>query len=460
MPIKNGGFHLSNAYGICDVRGIYGKEIDNEDAKRLGWAIGYYLEENGFKKDVIVGGDIRISTPILKKSLIQGLLDSGCNIIDIGIVSTPIIYVTKDYLNIDCSIMVTASHNPKNYNGFKVNIGKLPNHPDEIKKVWNYVKNAKKGKGSGQIKYINPYEYYFNKIKGYFKNNGEIRIVIDSGNGCCAKYSGNIFSELGFETKEINNNPDGNFPNRSPDFSVVGSLNCLQEEVLLQNAAMGIAFDSDGDRVGFINDKGHLVNLDYSFLLFIYSILEHKKGLIVFDLKYSQLITQQIIALGGEPLITKAGYAFVVRSFLENKAILFGEFPGHYGIRDFGRDDGIFNGLIIAFYLQNRGIALSRMFEGLPTYYNTEVINIKMNDYLQIRKILNKLEKSETDAIYIDKKDGLKIFYKYGWALIRSSVSSPTLSMRFEGNTKDNLERIISSFKKKIPLLKECAKCQ
>ncbi len=451
MPVDDKGqFRLSRAYTCCDIRGIVGVEVQPEDGYRLGRAIGYLLERQA--KTVVVGGDIRISTPELKAALIDGFLSAGCHVLDAGIIPTPVFYFAKEKFGVAAGVMVTASHNPPDHNGFKVAIGDVPNSEEELRALWSMVEAGEAGSGKGRLEKIEVVKDYVALVKSFFEPNGRVRVVVDSGNGSCGQIGPRLLRELGYEVTELFSEPDGMFPNRGPDTAKPENLALVGREVVKQRAAVGMAYDGDGDRLAFVDEKGQVISTDHQFLLFIRDVLSREKGVVVYDLKCSDIVPEEVRRFGGTPIMEKTGHTFIKRRFLLEHAVMSGELTGHYAFRELGRDDGMYAALRLARIVQGLDRPLSEVIAEMPRYTITPDIRMKLSDE-QIADVLNTIKRQLASEGEISELDGVRVQFPAGWGLARQSITAPELTLRFEGHTPEDLARIMGRFAQTVPLI-------
>ena len=452
MPINpEGTFVLSRAYSSGDIRGEVGRELRAEDALRLGRAISYALERQGEQKRVVIGGDVRLSTPELKAALLEGLLSAGCHVYDLGTVPTPAFFMAKERLQTPAGVMVTASHNPPNHNGFKPIIGNLPNTEQELRELWSLVQEGRSGTGKGRVERVEIIAEYLRHLKSFF-GEGRLRVVIDSGNGCCGPVAPGLFRELGYEVVEQFSEPDGLFPNRAPDSAKPENLGLLGKRVIEEKAQLGIGYDGDGDRASFVDEKGEVVDSDRTFVLYIRDVLRRPGGAVVYDLKCSDIVPQQVQALGGVPIMEKTGHTFIKRTFLLKQAVLAGELTGHYSFRDLGRDDGIYASLRMAEIAQALSEPLSEQVARIPRFHTTQDLRFRMSEP-EITESLARLRLALAKDARIIEIDGVRAQYPEGWGLARSSITAPELTLRFEGYTQEGLRRVIERFACILPEL-------
>ncbi len=452
MPLDSKGqFKLSRAYTCCDIRGVVGTEVQPIDGYRLGQAIAYVLDRDGQPKRVTVGGDVRVSTPELKAALIDGLLSAGCHVVDLGILPTPVFYFGKEKLGTSAGVMVTASHNPPDNNGFKVAIGDLPNTEEELRALWSLVEAGESSSGPGQIERIDVIGDYVAHVESFFQPTVRIKIVVDSGNGSCGQIGPRLLRDMGYDVVELFSEFDGAFPNRGPDTAKPENLAPLGREVVRQRADLGVAYDGDGDRLGFVDEKGQVVGSDHAFLLFIRDALSQEKGAVVYDLKCSDIVPEEARALGGRPIMEKTGHTFIKRTFQLEQAALSGELTGHYAFRELGRDDGMYTALRLARIVQNLGRPLSGVVAEMPRYHITPDIRIKLTDP-EIAEVLDQIKRGLAEG-EISELDGVRVQFPEGWGLARPSITTTELTLRFEGYTPEGLTHVMERFAQAAPMI-------
>jgi len=276
--------------------------------------------------------------------------------------------------------------------------------------------------------------------------------VLDPGNGSLSLLAPALFQELGFDVSSINAKPDGNFPNRPPDSAKAENLVKLGQAVLEQHADLGIAFDGDGDRMGFVDETGRAIDPDRAFLVFIHDVLQRKSGAVVYDLKCSDTIPQAITALGGIPLMEKTGHGFIKYSFLQHHAVLAGELTGHFSFDEIRRDDGLYAALRLTQVVQKLGQPLSVYIDSFPQFNNTPDIRLKASP-AEIVATLQAIKNCFSGVEKITELDGVRVDFANGWGLVRGSINSPEITLRFEGRTKANLLDIIAQFIPVHPLI-------
>lgn len=440
-----------------DIRGVYGKNITEELAARLGTAFGAYLIENG-KNECVVGYDNRVSGEKLVENLMRGLVNTGINIKFIGMVTTPILNYATISLNIEAGIMVTASHNPANENGFKI-FGENFLHlkRSELDKVYEYIKTPLQIKGRGSIEFINIIDKYINMLETYIlKGSRRLKIAIDTGNGTTSLFIRDIISKFNIEPIYLNVESDGRFPKHNPDPNNDKNLEELKKVVKEQNCDFGIAYDGDGDRVGIVDELGNTIESDKLIAIFSRNIIPktlNKKVLI--DVKCSNALVEDIKSLGAEPIMVKNGSAFIETELNIRDILIGGEYSGHIFFRDkfYGFDDGIYASLRLYEILSNTNVKCSNLLEGYTHYFNTPEIKVKTTDEKKWDIVSNVKEYVISKGYEYLDIDGVRVMFDDGWALIRCSNTGPNLTLRFEAKTEERLEDIKNEFETLISKL-------
>lgn len=423
-------------YKDCDIRGIYGVEFDEKNAWLIGRAVGTMMTGNR----LVVGGDVRISTPVLKQSLINGLRESGAHIIDIGTVPTPVFYFSLKKLQADGGVMVTASHNPAKYNGFKLMLGDMPITPEIIKKIESMVNSGEFIQGSGNYQLTDVRQAYVEKMTACFKP-GNLKVVLDCGNGTVGDLAPLLFGELGYEVVPLYCEPDGSFPNRHPNPAIYENLTDLKNLVIASGADFGAAFDGDGDRVVFVDDRGRVVNSEHSFVVFIREYLKDKPSSVVYDIKSSSIVADTVRQLNGKPIIERSGHAFIKRSFLENNSALAGEISGHFFFGELGHDDGIYAALKMADILSHKKERLSDIVDGIPKTLITPDIRVHC-PYDRQESWLTRVHEAAPE-FQVSLIDGVRVEFNYGWLLIRKSVTEEGITLRIEARNEAAMKKIV-----------------
>lgn len=430
-------------FHACDIRGIAGIELTNDIAHKIGLAIGVKLAG----QKVVVGGDIRLSTPVLKEIMIKALLQSGCDVIDIGTVATPVFYYALKVTQGTGGVMVTASHNPAPYNGFKLVLGSSPVSEADILEIKQLVEESAFVSGSGILTKLPIVDEYIAYTQALAQTS-KLRVVVDAGNGATAEIAPALFRELGYDVIELYCQPDGNFPNRSPNPALAENLQGLGEKVRQSGANLGVAFDGDGDRVAFVDENGRAVDNDDIIVLLARYYLEKTPGAIIYDAKCSMVAPEEIIKAGGRPIMARAGHTFCKAAFLQEEALFAGEISGHFFFRELGYDDGMFAGLKVCEFVASHG-SLAGLVDEIPNYVLTPDIRINYKG-TDKAAILDGVAKSL--AQYRPNRiDGVRIEFNDGWGMIRASVTEPLFTLRFEAKSDQRLQEIIEILLSALP---------
>lgn len=446
-----------NIFREYDIRGIISVDLKDDTLTLLGKAFATYFIKNG-KNSLILGRDNRLSSDHIRDLLLDVFTSSGLNVIDIGTVITPIFYFASKILNIDAGIMITASHNPPEYNGFKVLLGESTIYGEEIRNILKIIEeNSFKSLsklGYREIKDIyDLYESHLHSILTLGKK--KIKIALDCGNGTASLSAPKILEDFSIEVKKLYCESDPSFPNHFPDPVKVENLTDLIKVVRSEKCDVGISLDGDGDRLGIVDEKGNIIWGDMLMILFSRDVLKrHPNAKILFDVKCSQLLADEVKKLGGIPIMYKTGHSLIKAKMREVGAILAGEMSGHMFFKDeyFGFDDAIYAALRLIRILSNSDQSLSEMLSNLPKVYSTPEIRVKTSEK-------EKFELVERAKDYLTKNyeaitiDGVRIKIKDGWGLIRASNTAPEIIVRCEAQTEDTLNLIKSEIENSLPSL-------
>lgn len=428
-----------------DIRGIVPATLTDEVAHALGRAFGQQALREG-EKTVAVGRDGRLSGPALSAALIRGLVEVGVDVIDVGKVTTPMLYFAASTL---CSsgIQVTGSHNPKDYNGFKMVMAGRAIYGDEIQALRHIMEadSAPASATHGKIRNINILGPYRDRIVGDVKLARKMKIVVDSGNGIAGASAPGIFRALGCEVIELYSEVDGNFPNHHPDPSKPENLKELIATLKTSGAELGLAFDGDGDRLGIVTREGNNIYPDRQMMLFARDVLSRVPGgTIVFDVKCSQRVAPAIREAGGQPLMYKTGHSLIKAKMREIGSPLGGEMSGHIFFKErwFGFDDGTYAGARLL-EIVSRSPDSSAVLDGLPTSFSTPELNVKCKEGEPHAVVEQLIAKAKFAApAEVSTIDGVRVDWPDGFGLIRASNTTPVLVLRFEGHTPEAMHRI------------------
>ena len=438
----------SEIFRAYDIRGIFERELSQDLIYKIGQAVGsQVLDENS--KQIYVGRDGRISGNVVSDRCIEGILATGCDVIFIGLVHTPLLYfatfegVTKN------GVMITGSHNPKEYNGFKIVINNSSLKEDDIQNLKLKIEQSDFKVGSGKLSKENFNKTYVKKISTKINIKNKLKIVLDCGNGSGGVLGPEILRNYSSELIELFCEVDGNFPNHHPDPSEPKNLSKLIETVKKENADLGIAFDGDGDRLGVIDSEGEMIFPDRYLALMAEDILrKNESGKIVFDVKCSKQLERIIKRNNGIPIMTKTGHSFIKSEIARTEAILGGEMSGHIFYNDnwYGFDDGIFASLRLLEILSTQNISTHEVFKKIPKMFSTPEIKISINDaekFRVVEELKNNFKPEGYNSILLD---GLRLEEEDSWGLIRASNTTPALVLRFEANTEKKLMQIKELF--------------
>jgi phosphomannomutase/phosphoglucomutase len=432
-------------YQACDIRGIFGQELDLVTARRISAALGVILTG----KKVIVGGDVRLSTPQLQAILNEELISAGCHVIDIGTVPTPVLYFALKILGGEGGVIITASHNPAPYNGFKMIIGPQPVSEKDIQHIRSLAEKGERVSGRGTYATYDVQEAYLQAMAGKLTA-GKLKVVVDAGNGACSHWAPALFRSVGHDVLELFCEPDGRFPNRPPNPALAENLERLGQVVVDHQADLGIGFDGDGDRVSFVDEQGQAIDNDKIIVLFARHYLGKEPGTVVYDAKCSMVVPEAIKELGGRAVMARAGHTFAKASFLQENALFAGEISGHFFFRELGHDDGMFGGLKTAELLTLARQPLSALVAGIPVYPLTPDIRIPYSGNDK-EAVLQGIARKLTDYP-LNLIDGVRLEFEDGWGMIRASVTEPLFTLRFEARTKQRLQEIARMLVKAMPV--------
>ncbi len=445
-----------------DIRGIVGKTIDEAFAEHLGRAFGSEAVKAG-EKAVAVGRDGRLSGPGLVAALVRGLASTGLDVVDIGAVTTPMLYyvaATRGKHGCNSGIMVTGSHNPKDYNGFKMVLAGRAIYGDDIQKLRQRIEAEDYVKAKGRSATMDIVAEYARRITSDCKLTRRMKIVVDSGNGIPGASAPGILRALGCDVTELYSEVDGDFPNHHPDPSKPENLADLIRTVKETGAEIGLAFDGDGDRLGVVTKEGNIIYPDRQLMLFAADILSRNKGAtIIYDVKCTQRLAPVIKKAGGKPLMWKTGHSLVKAKMKEMKAPIAGEMSGHifFGERWYGFDDATYTAARLLEIL-SRGKNPSKVLNSLPTSFNTPELNVLCEEGEPKELVDKLLATAKFPGAEVSTIDGIRADYKDGFGLIRSSNTTPVLVMRFEGHTPEALHRIETDFMEALRKVKPDAK--
>lgn len=435
-----------------DIRGIVGKTLDAGIARSIGLAFGTAARAKG-EHTVVIGRDGRLSGPELSQALASGLQRAGVDVIDLGLVATPMVYFATEVLEAKSGIMVTGSHNPPDYNGFKMVLSGEAIHGEAIQSLYQAILRRDLANGNGSYRTHDIKEAYIERITSDVKLARPMKIAVDCGNGVAGAVAGDLYRAMGCEVIELFCEVDGHFPNHHPDpahpENLQDLIRCLKES----DAEIGLAFDGDGDRLGVVTKDGNIIYPDRQLMLFAKDVLSrHPNEQILYDVKCTRHLSDWIAQYGGKPLMWKTGHSLVKAKMRETGAPIGGEMSGHIFFKDrwYGFDDGLYAGARLL-ELLSREEDLTRVLNALPQSSSTPELHL----HLQEGESFSLIEKLQKDAKFPGAKqiitiDGLRVEYADGFGLARPSNTTPVVVMRFEAETKEALARIQNDFRQVI----------
>ena len=433
----------SNVFREYDIRGIVEEDFSEDFIYDLGMAIGTKFLILG-EKQIAISGDLRKTTDFIRFKLIEGLIDTGMNVIDLGTLPTPVNYYSMYFLEgINCSVQITGSHNSMTYNGFKISYNQGPFYGEDITELKQIINKKNYLKGSGKVKYTALLDDYFSLLKNKISINKRLSIAMDCLNSCAALIAPKIFKEFDIDLIEINCNPNGACLSDSPDPTLDKNLIQLIESVQSNKCDFGIAYDGDADRLVVVDEKGQIIRSDILLALFSLYLVSPGDS-VVFDVKCSKSVEDIVRKKKGNPIMCKTGHSFIKKKMKESNAIIGGEMSGHLFFADdyFGYDDAIYASLRLSELIANMNKTLSELIEDIPVYSSSPEIRIQCNNDEEKFKITDKLVDYFKHKYDCDCIDGVKIKFHNGWGLVRASNTQPVLVCRFESNTDEGLEEI------------------
>lgn len=439
-----------NIFRGYDIRGVYPTEIDVDTAYTIGLGFGSYIKEQG-KTACIIGYDNRTSSETLYQALTTGILETGINIISLGLCTTPMYYYACIKLQTYSGIMITASHNPKDDNGFKFAFDESGNcKGQEIQDFLSYIIKGKFQQGTGSLSTYDIKNEYFTLFKESLAfGNRRVKVVIDPGNGTTSIIAKELFESFPIDVITINGQSDGTFPNHHPDPCVEDNLTQLKQKVLEEQADLGLGFDGDGDRMGLVSNTGKFIPTDQYMIIIIRDIINKvAKKEFLYDVKCSKALEDEINKLGGKGLCYRTGNSYTKAKVRDEDLPFGGELSGHVYFRDRwpGFDSGLYAGLRLVELLSKTTKAVDELLEGIPYYHSTEELKFASADTVKF-SIVDKIAAYATEKEYsfLDI-DGVKVLFEDGWALVRASNTGPNITARFEAKTEDRLHQLQEEF--------------
>lgn len=427
-----------------DIRGMVGKDLSAETVVSIGRGFGTYAARKGVGS-LMLGRDCRLSSPSLRDAMAEGLLSTGVNVVDVGICPTPLLYFSIVRFGGEGGVMVTGSHNPPEFNGFKMCVGAATLYGEQIQEIRRIIEKGDFASGKGKETRREVVPDYREYVKSNISIPRRLKVVVDAGNGTAGPVAPPLFRDLGMEVVELFCEMDGSFPNHFPDPTIPENLRFLIRAVREERADVGIAYDGDADRIGAVNEKGEVLYGDYLLILFAREILGRKPGAtVISEVKASQNLYDDIARHGGRPVMWKAGHSLIKKKMREESAEVAGEMSGHifFADRYLGFDDAIYASARLFEILAHSDRPLSEMLSDLPPVVATPEIRVTCSDedkFLVVEKVAAIVRPQAKEVIDVD---GVRALFDGGWGLVRASNTQPVLVLRFEGKDRKTVERI------------------
>jgi phosphomannomutase/phosphoglucomutase len=425
-----------------DIRGVADTDLDDAGVEQLGQAIGTYIQRRA-GRNVNLGRDCRLSSPRLASAIARGLAASGCQVRDLSTVPTPVLYHSVFRGGADGAVMITGSHNPPEYNGFKIVCGNTTLHGEQIQDIRRLLEQRDLARGEGGYETYDAVTPYVEDVASQFRWDRRIKVVLDAGNGTAGPVMHRILERLNVDAVELFFDMDGRFPNHHPDPTVEKYLSPLIAAVKEHHAELGIAFDGDADRIGAVDEQGRIVWGDYLMLIFGREILRRKPGAtFIAEVKCSQVLYDELERLGGRPIMYRTGHSLIKAKMKEEKAELAGEMSGHmfFADRYYGYDDALYAACRLMEIVAHSGRPLSAQLEGLPVMVTTPEIRVDCPDEVKFDVVARVAERYRATHKVVDV-DGVRVLFPQGWGLVRASNTQPVLVLRFEAATPELLEQ-------------------
>ncbi len=435
----------SKAFREYDIRGVADTDFTNDNVFSLGRAIGTFLRKQGAARVVAVGRDCRVSSPRIQSELKRGLVSTGLRVIDVGLVPTPLLYFAIAELRTDGGIMVTGSHNPPEYNGFKIGLGSGTLYGEQIQSIRKILESQDFATGEGSMEEQSVKDLYFAKTLSSIRHPLPIKVVVDSGNGMGGIVAPELFRKLGCEVIELFSEPDGRFPNHHPDPTVSANLKDLIKETKRSGAQVGIGFDGDADRIGAVDPSGRMIFGDELLALFARQVLKENPGAtVISDVKASHRLFADIAKHGGRPILWKTGHSLIKAKMKEERALLAGEMSGHMFFKDryYGFDDAIYAACRLFEILAEHRKTPMELLSDLPPSFSTEELRVDCPDEVKFDVVARSRSKLESLGLKVNGIDGARVEFGDGWGLVRASNTQPVLVYRFEAVSQKRLDEI------------------
>ena len=439
----------SSIFRAYDIRGLVDEQLTEDSIELISRAIGSEALANGISS-LLVGFDGRLSSPILSNALIAGLQSAGCNVVNLGLIPTPLLYFATHTSNHSSGVMLTASHNPANYNGLKIVFNQNCLAENQIQRIKHRIDNNQLSSGEGTYQDLDIIDAYLEDVAKRIILEKKLSLIIDCGNAVPGTVAPNLFERLGCEVTPLYCDIDGSFPNHHPDPTIPENLATLAKQVADTGADLGIALDGDGDRLGIVTNKGEFIDADKMLMLLVENILpNYPEAPVVFDVKCSSELAGKISSSGGKPVMHRSGHSFMKQKMQETGAPIGGEYAAHIFFKDrwFGFDDGIYTAARIVEILSAQDKSSSEVFAGFNSTLSTPEIKLEVDEESKFGLIDRLLELAEFPEGKLITLDGLRVEFEDGWGLVRASNTSPSLLLRFEASNEKKLNEIKKAFK-------------
>jgi phosphomannomutase/phosphoglucomutase len=433
--------HIFREY---DVRGLVGKDLTPDTVRTLGKGFGTYAKGKGVRT-LMLGRDCRLSSPEFRDAMAEGLASTGMNVVDVGICPSPLLYFSIISFGADGGVMITGSHNPPEFNGFKLCVGPSSLYGEKIQEVRKIIDRGEFASGSGGVTSRTVIPEYMRYVKSILSIPRRLKVVVDAGNGTASEVAPGLFRDMGMDVVELFCEMDGRFPNHFPDPTVPENLRFLIEAVRKHGADVGVGYDGDADRIGAVDERGNVIYGDYLLVLFAREILSRKPGAaIISEVKASQNLYDDVARHGGRPVMWKAGHSLIKQKMKEELAEVAGEMSGHifFSDRYLGFDDAIYASLRLFELLAASDRPLSAMLSDLPPLVATPEIRVDCPDDRKFRIVERVAEIVAPQAREVIDVDGVRALFDGGWGLVRASNTQPVLVLRFEGKDEAAVARI------------------
>ena len=442
-----------------DIRGTVDVDLNEEIAELIGRGAGTYLQRAGMRR-LVVGRDNRHSSESYSQAVIRGLLSTGCSVTDVGIVPTPVFYFSIYHLKKEGGIIITGSHNPPEFNGFKLAQGTSTLYGERIQDVRRIIEKAEFSRGSGKVDRYYIIDDYIALIKSKIKLHRPIKVVVDAGNGTAGLVTPPLLRDLGCEVKELYCEPNGNYPHHFPDPTVPENLTDLIHTVTTLGYDLGCGYDGDADRLGVVDEKGKIIWGDQLLVIFSRDLLSRQPGSkILFEVKCSQTLVDDIKKHGGQPVMWRTGHSLIKKKMREDGIPLAGEMSGHLFFADeyYGYDDAIYASCRLIQILSRTGRSISELLADLPRTYSTPEIRRDCPDEVKF-KLVERMREYFSQRYETIDVDGVRVVFDDGWGLVRPSNTQPVIVMRFEATTPQGLKRIQDLMEGKLSEFYSCEK--